>query len=115
MPNLSASTFIGLMHTFSLTGYANNGKFKYVEEAVNMARIGVEPSLSNVKEALTRIGHEVVDLHSEEDAANCDFSIISGQDQNMMGIANVVTSGSVINAQGSTTDEVCQMLNERLH
>lgn len=80
-----------------------------------MPRIGVEPTLSNVKEALIRMGHEVVDLHSETDTSNCDFAIISGQDQDMMGIANTTMSGSVINAQGSNTNEVCQMLNERLH
>lgn len=79
-----------------------------------MARIGVEPSLTNIKDALMRIGHEVVDLHSDADAKQCDFCIISGQDKNMMGIANMSTSGSVINAQGATTNEVCQMLNERL-
>jgi len=79
-----------------------------------MARIGVEPSLSNVKEALMRIGHEVIDLHSEQDASQCDFCIISGQDKNMMGIANMSTSGTVINAQGANTNEVCQMVNERL-
>lgn len=80
-----------------------------------MARIGVEPSLSNVKEALTRMGHEVVDIHSEEDASNCEFAVISGQDKDMMGIANVTIPGSVINAQGATTNEVCQMVNERIH
>lgn len=80
-----------------------------------MARIGVEPTLSNVKEALIRMGHEVIDFHSEDDASNCDFAIISGQDQDIMGIADVTMSGSVINAQGSNTSEVCQMVNERLH
>jgi len=80
-----------------------------------MARIGVEPSLSNVKEALERVGHEVIDLHSEQDAQNCEFAVISGQDKDMMGIANVITSGSVINAQGATTNEVCQMVNERIY
>src|SRR5699024_6064401 len=51
-----------------------------------MARIGVEPSLTNVKDALTDMGHEVVDLHNEEDATNCDYAVISGVDENMMGI-----------------------------
>lgn len=79
-----------------------------------MARIGVEPTLSNVKEALTQMGHEVIDLHTEDDASSCDFAIISGVDENMMGIANVTTPGSVINAQGASTDEVCQMVEEKL-
>jgi len=79
-----------------------------------MARIGVEPSLTNVKDALTDMGHEVVDLHNEEDASNCDYAVISGVDENMMGMANVIAEGSVINAQGASTDEVCQMIEERL-
>jgi len=79
-----------------------------------MARIGVEPSLSNVKEALTAMGHEVIDLHNEEDASNCELAVISGQDKDMMGFSNVITEGSVINAQGANTNEVCQMVNEKI-
>jgi len=79
-----------------------------------MARIGVEESLSNVKEALMEMGHEVVDLRSEEDARNCEFAVISGQDKDVMGIANVVTPGSVINAEGTSTDEVCNMVNQKI-
>ena len=79
-----------------------------------MARIGVEPSLSNVKEALTSMGHEVIDLHNEEDASQCELAIISGQDKDMMGISNVITEGSVINAQGINANEVCQMVDERI-
>jgi len=80
-----------------------------------LARIGVEGSLSNVKEALIAMGHDVVDLDSVTDLSNCDFTVISGQDKDMMGRADVITPGFVINAQGATTNEVCQMINERLH
>ena len=79
-----------------------------------MARIGVEPSLSNVKEALTEMGHEVIDLHNEEDASYCELAVISGQDKDMMGISNIITEGSVINAQGINANEVCQMVDERI-
>ena len=79
-----------------------------------MARIGVETSLSSVKDALMEMGHEVVDLNTEEDAQNCEFAVISGQDKDVMGIANVVTPGSVINAEGTTTDEVCNMVNQKI-
>jgi len=79
-----------------------------------MARIGVEPSLSNVKEALIEMGHEVIDLHNEEDASNCEFAVISGQDKDMMGISNVITEGSVINAQGIDANEVCQKIDEKI-
>lgn len=80
-----------------------------------MARIGVEPALSNVKKALKEMGHEVVDIQSEDDATGCDSIVISGTDKDMMGIADVAIEGSVINAEGSTIDEICDMVEERLH
>ncbi|RDW17979.1 YkuS family protein [Oceanobacillus chungangensis] len=79
-----------------------------------MARIGVEETLSDVKAALTELGHEVVDLRSEADAAGCDCCIISGQDKDVMGISNAVISGPVINAHGFNADDVCDMVNQRL-
>lgn len=79
-----------------------------------MARIGVEPTLTNVKQALTEMGHEVVDVHSEEDAAGCDTIIISGMDQNMMGISDTFIEGPVINAEGASVEEICQLVNHRL-
>lgn len=79
-----------------------------------MARIGVEEALSDVKEALMEMGHEVVDLRSEADAANCDCCIITGLDKDMMGIETISIEGPVINAQGNDLDDICQMVNERL-
>lgn len=79
-----------------------------------MARIGVEPTLTNVKQALTEMGHEIVDVHSEEDAAGCDTIIISGMDQNMMGISDTFIEGPVINAEGASVEEICQLVNHRL-
>ena len=60
------------------------------------------------------MGHEVVDLRNEEDAAYCDCCIISGQDKDVMGITEAVIAGSVINAQGMSAEEVCQMVNHKL-
>ncbi|MGM8364331.1 YkuS family protein [Virgibacillus sp. W0181] len=79
-----------------------------------MANIGVEPTLSSVKTALTEMGHQVVDLNSEKDAAYCDCCVISGQDKDMMGAADTVIAGPVINAQGATTEDVCQQVAEKL-
>lgn len=79
-----------------------------------MARIGVEETLTQVKETLMEMGHEVVDLRSEEDARNCDFCIISGQDKDVMGMQDVVTEGQVINAQGYTAEEITQMVNNQI-
>lgn len=79
-----------------------------------MARIAVEPSLTDVKDALMQMGHDVVDLNTEDDAAYSDCCIISGQDKDVMGIANTVIAGPVINAQGNSADEISQMVEQKL-
>ncbi|MEK4875092.1 YkuS family protein [Bacillus sp. FSL W8-0102] len=79
-----------------------------------MAKIGVEESLHNVTEALKERGHQVVELKNESDARECDCCVITGLDSNVMGIQNVVTKGSVINANGLSADEVCREVENRL-
>jgi hypothetical protein len=79
-----------------------------------MAKIGVEQSLTNVQEALKERGHEVVPLRQESDAKGCDCCVVTGQDSNVVGIQNTVTSGSVIEASGLTAEEVCQAVEARL-
>ncbi|SES39346.1 YkuS family protein [Salipaludibacillus aurantiacus] len=77
-----------------------------------MARVGVEPSLTDVEQALQARGYEVVSLQNEEDAAGCDCCVVSGQQQNIMGIQETSTQASVISAQGLTADEVCQRVDQ---
>lgn len=79
-----------------------------------MARIGVEESLTDVKEALMEMGHEVIELKSESDTAHCDCCVISGLDKDVMGMANTSIAGPVINASGQNAEEICQMVNEKL-
>ncbi|WP_284140965.1 MULTISPECIES: YkuS family protein [unclassified Virgibacillus] len=78
-----------------------------------MARIGVEPTLTQVKEALMEMGHEVVDVHTEQDVAQCDCCVISGQDKDMMGVSDTFLEGPVINAQGQSAADVAQEVNDR--
>ena len=82
-------------------------------EVIIMARIGVENSLTDVQQALQQQGHEVVTLNSEQDAQGCDCCIVTGQDSNVMGIADTSIKGSVITAHGLTTDEICQQVESR--
>lgn len=77
-----------------------------------MAKIAVENSLTNVKQALQDNGHEVVSLSAGLDA--CDCCVISGEDKNMMGIADRATKASVVNAEGMTADEVARRVDESL-
>ncbi|WP_257349039.1 YkuS family protein [Pseudalkalibacillus decolorationis] len=78
-----------------------------------MPRIGVEQSLTAVQEALQSKGYDVKQLRQEQDANECDCCVITGQDENMMGIQNVVSQGSVINAHGLSSDEVCQKIDQK--
>jgi hypothetical protein len=77
-----------------------------------MARVAVESSLGNIADALRNSGHEVMDMSGNLDA--CDCCVISGEDKNMMGMADRVTNASVINAQGMTADEVVQRVSQSM-
>lgn len=79
-----------------------------------MAKIGVEQSLTNVSEELRDKGFNVVTLKEESDAKNCDVCVITGQDENVMGIQNVVSQGSILNASGLSAEEVCQEVENRI-
>lgn len=79
-----------------------------------MKKIGVEQSLTDVQEALQSKGYDVVQLKQESDANGCDCCVITGQDENMMGIQNAITEGSVINAHGHTAEEICQQVEQKL-
>ncbi|QFT88689.1 hypothetical protein FIU87_08540 [Bacillus sp. THAF10] len=79
-----------------------------------MPKIGVEQSLSDVQQALQAKGYEVVPLTNENDAKGCDCCIVTGIDNNLMGISNSVTAGSVIEASGMTADQICQQVESRI-
>ncbi|PLS17702.1 hypothetical protein CVD28_10765 [Bacillus sp. M6-12] len=79
-----------------------------------MAKIGVEQSLTNVQQALRDRGHEVVQLRQESDANGCQCCVISGQDENVMGMQATSVQASVIDASGLTAEEVCQQVESRI-
>jgi hypothetical protein len=79
-----------------------------------VAKIGVEQSLTQVQEALRNKGYDVVQLKQNEDAKDCECCVISGQDENVMGIQNAETTGSVIDARGLSADDVCHEVESRL-
>ncbi|GGB58968.1 hypothetical protein F3157_07015 [Virgibacillus dakarensis] len=80
-----------------------------------MARIGVEQSLTDVKEALMEKGHEVVDLKTNDDVAYCDCCVITGQDENMMGMSTTSIAGPVIDARGYNAEDICQLVEQKLN
>ncbi|MFP3916839.1 YkuS family protein [Lysinibacillus telephonicus] len=77
--------------------------------------IGVEQSLSNVEAALQAKGYEVVQLRSEQDASKCDCCVITGQDENMMGISDTTTTAPIIDARGLSADEVLERVDKMFH
>lgn len=85
-----------------------------IQGGQTMARIGVEESLTDVQQQLQADGHEVITLRQEEDANGCDCCIISGQDQNVMGMQNTAIQGSVISAQGHSANDISQEVQQKL-
>ena len=77
--------------------------------------IGVEQSLSNVEAALKAKGFEVIQLRNDQDAKKVDCCVITGQDRNVMGITDPVTSAPVIDADGLSADEVVQRVEKIFH
>ncbi len=80
-----------------------------------MAKIGVEQSLTDVQQALQEKGYQVVQLKQENDAKGCDACVVTGLDNNVMGIANTVIKGPVIEASGLTAEQICQELDNRIN
>lgn len=76
-----------------------------------MAKIAVEEQLSNIMQALENNGHQVVTLN-ESTIQDCEYCVISGQDRNMMGITEMATQGSVIDASGLTAEQIVQQVNQ---
>jgi hypothetical protein len=84
------------------------------EEVVNLTKIGVEQSLTNIQQALREKGYDVVELKQETDANGCSCCVVTGLDSNVMGIHDAMTKGSVIDATGLSADEVCQQVESRI-
>ncbi len=81
-----------------------------------MTRVAVEQNLTPVREYLSQQGYQVeaLDASKIENGAQNNYTaiIISGVDQNLMGIQNVVQNCPVINAEGLTPQEVHQRLQQ---
>lgn len=78
-------------------------------------RIAVEGNLENVKHMLITQGYEVSTIgENRNDLENFDAIVISGQDQNLMGITETYTRVPVIDATGKSPEQVYDQLKERL-
>lgn len=77
-------------------------------------KIGIEESLTDVENALKEKGYDVIMLKAIDDAKGCDCCVVTGLDSNMLGISNVVTEGSVIEASGLSADEICRKVEQKI-
>ncbi|HEY8345611.1 MAG TPA: YkuS family protein [Bacillota bacterium] len=75
-------------------------------------RIAVENGLSQIETALRQEGYQVVD--PEEVGSNVDAVVMTGMDENLMGITDTLTTGVVIDASGLNANEVLAELERRL-
>lgn len=82
-----------------------------------MNRIAVEANLSPMQEFLSQQGYQVdtidaANLNNGNAQSNYQAVVISGSDQNLMGIQNVAVNCPVINADGMTPQEVHKRLQQ---
>lgn len=78
-----------------------------------MARVAVEPTLSQVAEMLRSNGYDVVELGNWQQLV--DAVVITGMDENVLGDSSRYKTGApVINADGMTAEEVFQEVHSRL-
>ena len=95
--------------------FPNEWKAYSEEEVVDLTKIGVEQSLTNIQQALREKGYDVVELKQESDANGCSCCVISGLDSNVGGMQDTMISGSVIDASGLSADEVCQRVEAKIY
>lgn len=79
-----------------------------------MKKICVEESLTSIQKELEKQGYDVALMQEETDALSCDCCVISGFDENIMGMQNSVTKASVINASGRSVEEVIELVQNKL-
>ena len=79
-------------------------------------RIAIENTLGNLREFLTDKGYEIVQLdpHTQTgiELRNCDAIVISGTDDNLMGMTTIKTDSPVIDGKGMTPEQVLGRLEE---
>ncbi len=79
-------------------------------------RVAVEQTLKNIGTFLQEKGYEIASLdplsESKAELHNVSAVIISGQDENVMGMQDMVTQSLVIDASGMTKEQVYERLQD---
>jgi hypothetical protein len=80
--------------------------------------IAVEGGLTQIKQALEQAGFTTVAMDqqgNQGDFRNASMIVVSGMNDNLMGIQDTDTKAPVISAAGLTAEEVVRIAKERLH
>ncbi len=82
-------------------------------------RVAISDALSPVKRTLNQAGYDVVNLENDADISkkgigDYDAVILSGMDDNLMGMQDISGKALVINAAGKDPAEILEELNSRL-
>jgi len=81
-------------------------------EVENMTKqIAVEAGLENVSQALKTAGYQVVNIDQSK-LQNVQCVIVSGGNENMMGIQITNTKAPVINAEGLSPQEIVNRVKQ---
>ena len=72
--------------------------------------IAVDETLEGLKEALVSRGYEVIGM-GEVDTDRAHALVVSGLDQNIMGIQDIKTKVPVISAEGKTWEEIIKSID----
>ncbi|KAB3529090.1 YkuS family protein [Alkaliphilus serpentinus] len=76
--------------------------------------MGVEGSLTNVRDYLQQKGFKVEALGSNNNLNKYAAIVITGQDSNMMGIEDTYTKAPIIDARGQTAEAIHDEIRRRL-
>jgi len=76
--------------------------------------IAVEDGLTSVSNELRQRGHEVVSIDHGA-APHADVLVITGGDENIMGMMDVKIDVPVIVAEGRSAQDICDEVDARLH
>lgn len=82
-----------------------------------MTRIAIEPALSNVKDYLSGMGYNMVDIDVNKEAGSLrgfDAIVVTGLSTNLLGMSNTRAKARVINADGLTPEEIADKIKSGL-
>jgi hypothetical protein len=81
-----------------------------------MEKIAVEASLGSVREKLQQKGFEVVNLEVTQSSfvPGVCCCVISGQDKDVMGMADKTMDVPLVNARGMSDDEVLNQVQDKV-